>query len=145
MWYTFAPKGKIVRTDFVDDGVYKGYWVWLIVESGDTEFKKQEFTWLKTSTDIYPERVQLGIMPEQRVEIEGTIFNNLVSFENGMIWLNYDLSEKDDADRVKTYYKIVGYKTGEEFNIHPQNLFYLGYAAIIIKNEIAVYFFEVAG
>jgi hypothetical protein len=139
--YGWVPEGKCIRIDWVDDIEYKGYWCWLIVDCDKEPKFEKRFLDSDKPNDVKDSYVvQLGVLEEQTVETEMDTEAGFVFLSEGKIFL---VLEKDWVLSPDKKHKIVGYKTGQEFNIHPQNMDYLGFVPLIIKNEIAIYFFRV--
>jgi hypothetical protein len=138
-WYTYAPSGNIIRTAHVDDGTYKGYWVWIITT--DDALDKRTFDWID-EPDIEGACVQLGVLESQYVALPGFIDYSGVEVREGKIYLHYLKGCEQQHVAYKAF--IVGYKTGQEIPYHPNGLAYIGVAPLFIKNEIAIYFFEAA-
>lgn len=138
--YYFGLKGKILRAGWVEDTTYKGYWVWVIV---DPESKDYEKIFVENIEQKIPEEFcssweQLGILEEQEIALyENTKFAGIV-VSKGIIKLGCNYR----TGALKTF-KIIGCKTGQELKYHPKDLEYLGFASLVIKDEIAIYFFRV--
>ena len=126
-WWAVMPEGQIIRTDYVDDGTYKGYWVWAIVDPNAPN-KIRTFSWIEPRKD------------------DPTKFKNfyeMVYVENGMIKFAYDLWG-DPIPNKRLH--ILGFKTGQEINVDvltrkEGSYFYIGFAPLFIKTEITIYFF----
>lgn len=136
-WWAMMPPGQIIRTEYIDDGCYKGYWVWAVV--GDEPAKLRTFQWLpkrEESKNVFNKEIQLGILESQRVTLEDYPFDQVVKVIDGKIFLWYDTVVHSPA-----MFEILGYKTGQEIKVDISKCEYIGFAPLIIKNEIAIYFF----
>jgi len=140
--YAWCPEGKCIRIDWVDDIEYKGFWGWIIVDCDkEPKFEKRFLKSDEPNNNIKdPLVVQLGVLEEQDIETEADTEVGFVSIHSGMIFLTLEKYWVLSHDKK---HKIVGYKTGQEFNIHPNHMEYLGFVPLIIKQEIAIYFFKV--
>jgi len=139
--YAWCPEGKCIRISYVDDQFYLGYFAWLIVDSDlEPKFEKRFLKAERINEVKDPLVIQLGVLEEQVIETEMNTEPGFVSINEGKIYLTL---EKDCIFGGDTKYKICGYKTGQDISIHPQNLEYLGFVPLIIKQEIAIYFFRV--
>jgi hypothetical protein len=136
--YAWCPEGKCIRIDWIDDGIYRGFFSWIIVDIDNLVFEKRFLTQSKIIYPVNGVQVQLGILEDQYIETELPAEPRLVFIDNGKIYLalhNHNNGEKS--------HRIIGCKTGSTVYIHPDNLKYLGFVPIFIKSEIVVYFFEV--
>lgn len=144
-WYTECPSGQVIRTDYVDDGYDKGWFVWIIIDTANAENKeKREIKWVDTKTcDDFDDcdESQLGVLEKQYIYIRENQEIEGVADYNGKFWL---------FCRDTTYYngcfsdkeiEIRGYKTGQEIDVSEEELTYLGVCRIFILKELAVYFF----
>jgi hypothetical protein len=138
--YYFGLKGKVLRTGWVEDTTYKGYWVWVIVdpESKDYEkiFVEEVDPWIPE--EFCSEWVELGVLEEQEIKLyENTVFDGIRVYKGKIkLGCNYCTGQMET-------FKIIGCKTGQELKYHPNDLEYLGFASLVIKDEIAIYFFRV--
>lgn len=140
--YAWMPEGKIIRSGWVEDNQYKGYWVWAVVDEEDKVFKKTFIDSKKIEVDCDDLRkIQLGILEEQEIAIKSTMIVTDIMVEEGKIYLYYNFSSSQECEPVK----ILGYKTGQKIPYHPDNMFYLGCAPLVISDEICIYFFGLVG
>ena len=142
-WYAECPVGQVIRTDYVNDGFYKGNFVWIIVDPDDKNKSKREISWIKTKTKQdfvdYPSN-QLSILERQHVLMRDGAKPVGVADVNGRFYLYYDY-EEFNWDTI--YLEIRGYKTGQEIDIPEEQLEYLGLCRLWMKQELAIYFFVV--
>lgn len=139
------PEGQIIRTDYVDDGTYKGYWVWAIVDPNAPN-KIRTFSWIEPRKDDpakFENCVQLGVLESQYLDVGSFPFYEMVYVENGMIKFAYDSMGNPTPDKRL---HILGFKTGQEINVDvltrkEGSYFYIGFAPLFIKTEITIYFF----
>jgi hypothetical protein len=137
-WWTFAPAGTIIRTDEVNDGVYKGFWVWIIVNENDKTFIKHTFNWKQNPEFDYNKPYeQIGVLEEQYLRAMLSSIDS-VQVNSGKIYVN-SINSKYPPHYFD--YKIYGYKTGQEIKCDLNSVKYIGFAPLFIKNEIAIYFF----
>lgn len=140
--YAWMPEGKIIRSGWVEDNQYKGYWVWAIVDPEDKNFKKTFIDIKKEDVNLNKlSRIQLGILEEQSISVKSTLIKTEIMVLEGKIYLYYNETMTHEEELIK----IVGYKTGQKIPYHPDNMFYLGCAPLVIKDEICIYFFGLAG
>lgn len=138
--YYFGLKGKILRAGWVEDTTYKGYWVWVIVDPESKDYEKifVEDVEQKIPEDYCSQWIQLGVLEEQEIKLYENVVFDGVRVTKGTINLACNFS----CSKLETI-KIIGCKTGQELKYHPDNLEYLGFASLVIKDEIAIYFFRV--
>lgn len=135
-WWAMMPKGKIIRTEWVDDGTYKGYWVWAVVDDEDP-IELRTFQWQnKPEPHVFDEEIQLGVLESQEILVRDYPFYEGVFVVDGKIYLRYDI-----VGDYPTRLHIVGYKTGQNINVDLKKYEYVGFAPLKIKDEIAIYFF----
>ena len=136
-YFINCPKDiRIIRMNHVDDGFYKGDFVWGIIDpSHDNEVMKIDY--IESNLDLIPRsfRLQLQVKEKQTVRIQGTPI--LAKDDDGLLYLYYDLSigipERD--------YTIVVYKTGQEIDEPIEELEYLGLCRLWIMQELGLYTF----
>lgn len=134
-WWAMMPEGRVIRTEFVDDGTYKGYWVWAIVNENDRP-KLTTFQWLD-KVDIKPDSfVQLGILEKQTVHAPVAPFERDIIVKDGRIFLVSEIVD-DKLEEIE----VLGYKTGQNVDDKINFYHYVGFAPLKIKDEIAIYFF----
>lgn len=139
--YAWCPEGKCIRIDYTENIDYKGYFAWIIVDSEQEPKFEKRFLKAESLNDVKDGYViQLGVLEEQTIETEMDTEPGFVFIDKGKIYLTL---EKDCIFGGDKKYKILAYKCGQEFNTHPQNMEYLGFIPLIIKQELAIYFFRV--
>ena len=135
-WWAMMPEGEIIRTEKIEDDTYKGFWVWAVVDD-KAPVKLRTFQWKnKPEPHNFYSEIQLGVLESQEVEVKDYPFHQDIKVVDGKIYFQYD----DVAYRpVKLH--IVGFKTGQEIRVDISRYEYVGFASLVIKNEIAIYFF----
>ena len=144
--YIIAPlKRRTLRVDYVDDGFYKGYFLWAIVDPNEESFRQfldsREFsdlekvenqTFCGIDTNMFNDRVQLRVQEKQKVIMNRPVF---AEDEDGKLYAyGYDyLNPKE--------YTICFYKTGQEIDLPVKNLRYLGLCKLWIMQELGLYVF----
>lgn len=171
--YTIAPNGRVympkdhtlLRVDYVDDGFYKGNFVWAIVDSEDQDMEHIkldciEYDSYQTVTDptvheymirihtysLSPkpellecyDKTQLAVKEKQTVELDGK--PEFAEDDNGMMYI---YSRKDNRWGHTNPYKIAVYKTGQEIIEPLDKLQYLGLNKLWIMQELGLYTFLV--
>lgn len=140
--YYFGLPGKVIRTGWVEDNQYKGYWVWVIVNPQRKDFQKI-FVTEQEPKDIsgmfMSQWIPIGIIEEQEIETDINAIFHGVSVYKGFI----NLGVSFDGFTKSKKYKIVGYKTGQDIPYPPSHISYIGFAPLVIKDEISIYFFLV--
>jgi hypothetical protein len=139
-FYANCPSGRVIRTDYVDDGYYKGNFVWIIVDPEDKNIQPRRIEWINNTPIKAGNNIQIGVLEKQVVYIPvGSTINSIYDSE-GMFWLGYTEPKTSlGLQRVV----IKGYKTGQEILDNVDNLEYIGWCKLWIKQELAVYFFKV--
>lgn len=129
---------KILRVDHVDDGFYKGDFVWAIVDTNETE--KVSVTipvyWLHENLNplhIYYRAEELKVKEKQEITIKGIPMS--AGEGDGKIFVYYAGTEEE-----KTY-KIGVFKTGQEIDVPVEKLRYLGLNRLWIVQELGLYTF----
>lgn len=126
---------QILRVDHVDDGFYKGDFVWAIVEVGDENIEKViESAPKQIPITDFPNIVELRVKEKQIIntmgypcgagEIDGKIYIGCVG----------------DLEHEST---IAVYKTGQEIDLPVEKLVYLGLNRLWIIQELGLYTFFV--
>lgn len=158
--YTIDSKGGvnipkkhiILRVDHVDDGFYKGNFVWAIVDSEDKDMGYLELKCSYYTIDevysysLYPEpkllecyeKTQLAVKEKQIVELDGK--PEFAKDDNGMM---YVYNRKDNVWGHTNPYAISVYKTGQEITEPLDKLQYLGLNRLWIMQELGLYTFLV--
>ena len=141
-YYTSMPsQSQIIRTDYVDDGYYKGHFVWAIVNP-EHENVEREVSFKPSSTYniSFPmlKKEQLGVLEKQEIQIPAD--SNVVGVFDRSGKLYARLSGGLIFDKLKTV-KICFYKTGQEITENVSNLKYIGWCRLFIKQELALYAF----
>ena len=139
-WYANCPKGRVIRTDYVDDGFYKGNFVWIIVDSEDKDIQERKIDWINCVPRKTGNNIQLGVLEKQFILLPVGSSINSVYDADGMFWLDYSLPKADyGLQRVC----IKGYKTGQEILDNVDDMEYIGFCKIWILQELGVYFFRI--
>lgn len=144
-WYCNLPKDSvIIRTDYVDDGYYKGFFVWAIVDPEDKDFEETEVPFIPTDDSIpKTDSCQLGYVEDQSVELPNNIKIDKVRSENGKLFLHYHTYNPLESSIKKSKYRIILRKTGQEIGLPLTDIIYIGWGRLWIKQELAVYAFLV--
>lgn len=137
---------QVLRIDHVDDGQYKGDFIWGIVDTDNLEIKErcyfQDFPYsagksldeLKHSPNI--KSLKLKVKEKQTILISGYLLG--ASETDGEIFVHYlDLGSAPFEET------IVLYKTGQEITEDVDKLDYLGLGRLWIGQELAVYVFAI--
>jgi hypothetical protein len=139
-FYANCPNGRVIRTDYVDDGYYKGNFVWMIVDPEDKDIQPRNIKWINDIPIKAGNNMQIGVLEKQVIYIPvGSTINSVYDSE-GMFWLGYT-EPKTPLGLQRAVIK--GYKTGQEILDNVDNLEYIGKCRLWIKQELAVYFFKV--
>jgi hypothetical protein len=137
---------KVIRLEYVDDGFYKGWFVWAIVDPHDTTMIstliRKNFK-LPTTEAQYitpkPKYMQIGLLEEQTVYIPSNCLITNVSFIEGKCYLFYE--EYTLSKGTYTGYSLKGRKTGQELGFDPEEYNCVGWLKPWIKQELCVYMF----
>jgi len=134
-YFIKCPKDiKIIRMNHVDDGFYKGDFVWGIVDpSHDNEVMQIDY--IESDLDSVPRspRLQLQVKEKQVIPIQGT--PTFAKDDDGLLYLYWTL------DIEKKDYTIVVYKTGQEIDEPIEELEYIGLCRLWIVQELGLYTF----
>lgn len=138
-FYANCPDGKVIRTDYVDDGYYKGNFVWIIVDPEDKDIQHRRIEWINGVPIKTGNNIQIAVLERQFILLPvGCTINNVYDAE-GMFWLDYTPPKADyGLQRIK----LLGYKTGQEILDNIDDLEYIGFCKLWIKQELGVYFFR---
>lgn len=139
-WFFMGPKDIIViRTDEVHDDFYDGIFVWAIVDPEDKEFVEHRTAFSPTNFDHPGVSKKIGFLEEQYVVLPDPckIFGLYTSY--GFLNIAYSGSA---LGRVKSH-KLILRKTGQEIGYPLDKITYIGWGALFIKQELAVYGFLV--
>lgn len=140
-YYASMPShSQIIRTDYVDDGYYKGHFVWAIVNLFDENVEREVKYNPTTTAGNFPllKKVELGVLEKQEVFIplDSNIYR--VIDNNGRL---YGLMSGGLVyDRLKKV-KISFYKTGQEITENVSKLKYIGWCRLWIGMELCLYAF----
>lgn len=141
---TMPRNGKIIRIDYVDDGFYKGDFVWAIVNTAD---EKETFAidpllfsnlYRHNSKDFYSgkyPRHELKVKEKQTVFLPSPPIG--AHEDDGKI---YVVSEPYSELKLKGY-KIGVFKTGQPIDVDIDKLTYLGLNRLWIVQELGLYTF----
>lgn len=136
-WFAKCPQGQIIRTDYVNDDYYKGYFVWIIVNPGDKN-EEREIEWVNKSEDYFTS-ARIGILEKQIIH---STMSPVGCFDNsGYLNIKLGVSDNLEIPRVLKAYRIHLYKTGQEILEPIENLNYIGFMKIWIKQELCLYCF----
>lgn len=130
----------ILRLDHVDDGFYKGDFLWAIVDPKHSKIKRNihsPFPYSRSET--YQQEnvrtIKLKVKEKQIVVIPGKPLQ--VEENDGEIILKFSLDLKNPPSE----YKIAFFKTGQPIDIDLSKSQYLGLARIWIVQELGLYTF----
>ncbi len=134
------PKGQILRVDYVDDGFYKGDFVWQIVETSNKELFDAHLPTVSWSLRPRPENLSSFERKELKVKEKQEILSYGEPF----------YAEEDDGKmfvycrnaRELRYSKIAVFKTGQKIDIPIEKLTYLGLNRLWIIQELGLYSFK---
>jgi len=139
---TIPVKHKTIRLEYVDDGFYKGWFVWAIVDTQHTTMISKTVN-LSAADAQYiapkPKYMQIGLLEEQIVYIPSNCFITNVSFIEGKCYLFYE--EYTLSKGTYTGYSLKGRKTGQELGFDPEEYNCVGWLKPWIKQELCVYVF----
>ena len=140
-WYFQGPKNVIViRTDEVHDDYYDGFFVWCIVDPDDKEFVEHQTVFSPTVKDYAGVSKQIGFLEEQYVVLPDKCSIQGLCSHYGRAYLYY--YHHGPFYKVKPR-KLIFRKTGQEIGYPLDNIIYIGWTALFIKQELAVYGFLV--
>jgi len=139
-FFAHCPKGKVIRTDYVDDGYYKGHFVWIIVDPEDKDIKERKIAWINNIPVQTGNNKQIAVLEKQFILLPVDCTINRVYDAEGMFWLDYT---SPIADYGLQRVCIKGYKTGQEILDNIDDLEYIGFCKLWILQELGVYFFRV--
>jgi len=136
-------ESNILRIDHVDDGFYKGDFLWAIVdvdqnEMVDFEWDGKPYSAARIPDPYYMNNKQLKVKEKQSIEIGGYPIS--AGEQDGMINVYYDI-ESTTCNLKK--YDIAVFKTGQEIDVPVEKLRYLGLNRLWIIQELGLYTFEV--
>ena len=137
--YTWCPDGEIIRSGYVEDTTYKGYWAWVLVDMSKPQiFSKRFCPDCESSNYYHAETVQIGIIESQTISIPmGVDYKKLsVKKVGGIFYITHPTSLQPSINR-----KLLAYKTGQEINHNQKHYQYIGYQTVVIKDEICIYYF----
>ena len=134
-------KSWILRIDHVDDGFYKGDFLWAVVDVADPRVKQRLDKYLVATVKRYNEppagapRHELRVKERQIVDCGGRPIG--AGEDDGRIFVYLeDFSECGPVE-------IAVFKTGQEIDIPIEKLRYLGLNRLWIIQELGLYTFEV--
>jgi hypothetical protein len=145
-----CPKGiKIIRMNHVNDGFYKGDFVWGIVDPSHNN-EVMQIDYVENDLDSVPRspRLQLQVKEKQIVRIQGTPI--LAKDDDGLLYLYHYINPLEKlagtgwaklTNPVARQYKIVVYKTGQEIDEPIEELEYIGLCRLWIIQELGLYTF----
>lgn len=146
------PKNShVIRAAHVDDGFYKGDFLWAIIDTEDLNetisFNLKDsidpitkMSWYESlNIDFIPKgaRYQIAVKEKQVIPLRGIPYG--AHEEDGKIYVYYF----EDIRMSIEYYRIAVYKTGQEIDIPLEKLQYLGLNRIWIIQELGLYTFLV--
>lgn len=138
---------QVLRIDHVDDGQYKGDFIWGIVDTDNLNIKERDYSYLKfpfnkgaSESDLIESGVEfkshkLKVKEAQDIFIAGCLVG--ASELDGDIFVHYTPENKEAHKE-----RIVVYKTGQEIREPIENLQYLGLNRLWIVQELGVYTFR---
>lgn len=138
-FYANCPQGRVIRTDYVDDGYYKGNFVWIIVDPEDKDIQERKIEWINGTPIKTGSNKQIGVLEKQFTYLPVNAKINSVYDAEGMFWLDYTRPETHlGLEKVC----LKGYKTGQEILDNVDDLEYIGFCKLWILQELGVYFFR---
>ncbi len=142
--HTRIPIGaKVLRIDHVDDGFYKGDFLWAIVdvdqkEMVDFEWSGKPYSAARLPDPYYMGQHELKVKEKQSISIYG--YPCSAGEQDGKI---YVYSDHETARSKLDTYDIAVFKTGQAIDIPIEKLRYLGLNRLWIIQELGLYTFEV--
>jgi hypothetical protein len=140
---TIPENHKVIRLEYVDDGFYKGWFVWAIVDPHDTTMISKTVN-LSAADAQYiapkPKYLQIGLMEDQDIYLPSNCFITEVKFIFGKCYIFYE--EFCASKGTYTKYNLKGRKTGQELGFDPEEYSYIGCLKPWIKQELCVYVFS---
>ena len=144
--YTYNPETRtaslpedavILRVDYVDDGFYKGHFVWAIVTVGEPNVERS----VEPISCWKPDGSYMTVSTELRVKEKQTITTYGLPVKAG---------EQDGKlyvhclhDGPKQEHQIAFYKTGQIIDLPVEKLEYVGFSRLWIVQELCLYVFHV--
>lgn len=138
------PRCIPLRVDHVDDGFYKGDFVWAIVDENEGLKHNQYFHEKSWSASPEPNTIELYTRQEllvkekQQIHIRGVPI--YADNGDGKMFVYYD--HRGPSAEIETH-TIAVYKTGQPIDIPIEKLTYLGLNRLWIIQELGLYTFLV--
>lgn len=138
---TMPQDAWILRIDHVDDGFYRGDFVWAVVDaqapSVPYRLDKYLVAAVKHTNEVPAgcSRIELRVKERQTIHCPGQLQG--AGEEDGKIYVYYE--EFGEARDVE----IAVFKTGQEIDVPTDMLRYLGLNRLWIIQELGLYTFEV--
>lgn len=131
----------ILRIDHVDDGFYKGDFLWAVVNTEDPKVRQRLDKYLVEivrRVNVPPAgcgKIELRVKEKQTVERTGSLCG--AGEEDGKIYVYEDGFGSLGESQVAVF------KTGQEIDVPIEKLRYLGLNRLWIIQELGLYTFEV--
>jgi len=136
------PRGQGLRVDYVDDGFYKGDYVWAIVDSNDKDKFDFPFPSSKWSKSPRPENLSFFEKKELKVKEKQEILSYGEPFyaeeDDGKMFV---YCGETDRSYEKSH-KIAVFKTGQKIDLPLEKMTYLGLNRLWIIQELGLYVFK---
>lgn len=141
-------QSTIIRKAWVDDGFYKGYFIWAIVDrsSKDPETERLELTFTRNDfTDSVPQLSEIETSNDWRrlkIKETQTVVTPraellAIAEDDGELYVTFPIESDIDDEVVE----LVAYKTGQDITINLDEYSYIGLGRIWIVQELGLYFF----
>lgn len=138
--YASIPDMKVIRTDYVDDGFYKGNFIWGIVDTDKLQTSLQRIDAKPPEeVDINEDTlnsIPIGVCEKQIVRCSEDAELKAFSHEGRFYLMEIDGSLHKFKD-----VEIVMYKTGQEIKENIDDLEFIGCCRLWIMQELMLYVF----
>jgi len=129
---TVPVNSHTIRMDHVDDGFYKGDFVWAIVDTADLEDTIAiEYKPDPRPVAPYGKMKQLAVKEKQIIE---DMIPHTVGELDGRLYMS-------GAERPGVKYEVCFFKTGQEIDICVEKYLYIGLCRLWIVQELGLYTF----
>jgi len=134
--HAYIPRGsQVLRQDFVDDGFYKGKFVWAIVDPSNQEYVLHDYAQDQPLQIKGLKKVRLVVKEKQTILSPRPI---AAGEQHGDIFVYCD-----PTDLEVRMWNIAVFKTGQRIDIDVDRLTYLGLNRLWIVQELGLYTFLV--
>lgn len=139
--YTFDENGvtqiplqsEIIRMDHVDDGFYKGDFVWAIVDT-DKLSVTREVRYQQDSIPAIPHGAQAREIAVKEKQIISNFYPSLAREVDGKLYVY-------GCEDLGTEYEICVFKTGQPIDVDISSYSYIGLCRLWIVQELGLYTF----